>query len=46
MATPLINGINYNYANVKFIAFGVQLIGVTSIEYSSLVHAPAHCMHR
>lgn len=33
MATPLINGINYSWANIKFNLFGVPLIGITEIEY-------------
>ena len=33
MATPLINGINYSWANVKFNLFGVPLIGITEIDY-------------
>lgn len=33
MATPLINGINYSWANISFILFGVPLIGITSINY-------------
>lgn len=34
MPTPLINGINYSWANVKFNLFGVPLIGITEIDYS------------
>jgi len=34
MPTPLINGINYSWANVKLNLFGVPLIGITEIEYS------------
>lgn len=33
MATPLINGINYSWANVKFNLFGVPVIGITEIDY-------------
>jgi hypothetical protein len=33
MATPLINGINYSWANVKVILFGVPVVGITKIEY-------------
>jgi hypothetical protein len=31
--TPLINGINYSWANVKVILFGVPVVGITKIEY-------------
>ena len=34
MPTPLINGINYSWANVKLNLFGVPVIGITEIEYS------------
>jgi len=34
MASPLINGINYSWANIKFNLFGVPVIGITEIEYS------------
>lgn len=33
MATVLINGINYSYANISFVLFGVPVIGITKIEY-------------
>lgn len=33
MATPLINGINYSYANIKMILFGVPVVGITKISY-------------
>lgn len=33
MPTPLINGINYSWANVKFNLFGVPVIGITEIDY-------------
>jgi len=33
MANPLINGVNYSWANVKLVLFGVPVVGVTSIEY-------------
>lgn len=33
MPTPLINGINYSWANIKFNFFGVPLIGISEIEY-------------
>lgn len=31
--TPLINGINYSWANIKFNLFGVPVIGITDISY-------------
>lgn len=31
--TPLINGINYSWANVSLVLFGVPVIGITKIEY-------------
>lgn len=34
-ATPLINGVNYSWANVKLVLFGVPVIGITSIEYKA-----------
>jgi len=33
MATPLINGVNYSWANVKLVLFGVPVVGITQIEY-------------
>lgn len=33
-STPLINGINYSWSNVKFTLFGVPVVGITSISYS------------
>lgn len=33
MATPLINGINYSWANISLILFGVPVVGITKIEY-------------
>jgi hypothetical protein len=33
MATPLINGVAYSWANVKLVLFGVPVIGITKIEY-------------
>lgn len=33
MANPLINGVNYSWANVKLVLFGVPVVGITSIEY-------------
>lgn len=35
MATPLINGINYSWANVKLVLFGVPVIGITKINYKA-----------
>lgn len=32
--TPLINGINYAWANVSFVLFGVPITGITKISYS------------
>ena len=32
--TPLINGVNYSWSNVKLVLFGVPVVGVTKIEYS------------
>lgn len=32
-ATPLINGIAYSWANVKFNLFGVPLFGITEIDF-------------
>lgn len=31
--TPLINGINYSWANVSLVLFGVPVVGITKIEY-------------
>ena len=31
--TPLINGINYSWANIKVIIFGVPVVGITKIDY-------------
>lgn len=33
MANPLINGVNYSWANVKLVLFGQPVVGITSIEY-------------
>lgn len=33
MATPLINGINYSWANVTLTLFGVPVVGITKIDY-------------
>jgi len=35
MATPLINGINYAWAGVKVVLFGVPVIGITKITYNA-----------
>lgn len=32
--TPLINGVAYNWSNVKLNLFGVPVIGITDIEYA------------
>jgi hypothetical protein len=32
-ATPLINGINYSWSNVKLNLFGVPVVGILAIEY-------------
>jgi len=31
--TPLINGVNYSWANIKFILFGIPVVGIVKIEY-------------
>lgn len=33
MPTPLINGINYSYANISLVLFGVPVVGITKIDY-------------
>jgi hypothetical protein len=33
MSNPLINGVNYSWANVKLVLFGVPVVGITQIEY-------------
>ncbi|RYD57017.1 MAG: hypothetical protein EOP56_09425 [Sphingobacteriales bacterium] len=35
MATPLINGINYDWGSVNLILFGVPVVGITKISYKS-----------
>jgi len=35
MATPLINGVNYSWANVKLILFNVPVVGITKISYKT-----------
>ncbi len=32
---PLINGVNYAWANVSFVLFGVPVVGITKIEYNA-----------
>ena len=34
MATPLINGVNYSWSNIKFSLFGVPVVGITEINYT------------
>ncbi len=34
MAAPLINGVNYSWANVTLVLFGIPVVGVTSISYN------------
>lgn len=31
--TPLINGINYSWANISLVLFGVPVVGITKIDY-------------
>jgi hypothetical protein len=33
MPTPLLNGINFSWANIKVNLFGVPVIGITDVEY-------------
>jgi hypothetical protein len=33
MITPLINGVNYSWANITLILFGVPVVGITKISY-------------
>jgi len=33
--TPLINGVNYSWANIKLILFGVPVVGITKISYKT-----------
>jgi hypothetical protein len=33
--TPLINGINYSWANVSLVLFGVPVVGITKIDYKA-----------
>jgi len=32
--TPLINGVNYSWSNIKFNLFGVPVVGITEINYN------------
>lgn len=32
--TPLINGINYSWANITCVLFGVPVVGITKISYN------------
>jgi hypothetical protein len=32
-ATPLINGINYSWANITVVLFGVPVVGILKIDY-------------
>lgn len=34
VTTPLINGINYSWANITLILFGVPVTGITKISYN------------
>ena len=31
---PIINGVNYSWANIKLVLFGVPVVGITSINYN------------
>lgn len=33
--TPLINGINYSWANISLVLFGVPVVGITKIDYKA-----------
>lgn len=33
--TPIINGINYSWANISLILFGVPVVGITKIDYKA-----------
>jgi hypothetical protein len=33
MATPLINGINYDWGTIKVILFGTPIVGIVKIDY-------------
>jgi len=35
MATPLVNGINYSWASIKVVLFGVPVVGITKISYNA-----------
>jgi hypothetical protein len=32
-STPLINGINYSWANISLVLFGVPVVGIAKIDY-------------
>lgn len=32
---PLVNGINYSWANVSLVLFGVPVVGITKIDYKT-----------
>lgn len=32
--TPIINGINYSWANISLVLFGVPVVGITKIDYT------------
>lgn len=34
MEIPLINGINYSWANIRFVLFGVPVVGITEINWT------------
>lgn len=36
MAAPLINGVNYSWANITLILFGVPVVGITKISYKKI----------
>jgi hypothetical protein len=33
MVTPLINGVNYSFANITLVLFGVPVVGITKIDF-------------
>ena len=33
-STPLVNGVNYSWSNVKLVLFGVPVVGIVNIEYN------------
>jgi len=34
LVNPIINGINYSWANIKLVLFGVPVVGITAINYN------------